>query len=219
MTINNHSTASITEAEQQCIRIAQEKRINFFKDELKNFVIWETGAFKEYTQLLFQIDIKSNRGKWKQISLIFVFIFLWILFILTALPFVVVISAGIQMRGRILLAKKIRDLETGLCTHFDPPKEKTLKGMWDCYGFNRKLGQDNQFKVIALWLETLYGTATRKKFDFDQIASEIRKRQFEVNRAWYEGVRPADHADFIELASSLVWNISKQLPPYVEVVL
>lgn len=209
--INTHTA----EAEQQCIRMAQEIRLDSIRAELKELYIWSAEFLWPREEMKLDITWSpSVIGKVLQVVMI-PFVYLVILAWMILTPFIYLIGVWELIKKRRKLTKMAHKLEGSLAGPFDVQEEKTLRALWSCYGLGQKnFTEREQIKLLSRWIEILYGEAAMQMYDLKQIFDEIRQRQFAANTAYNKGDPEAPHFFFGDPASSLVMKVSAGLPPY-----
>lgn len=203
------------ENEQKCIRLAQEVRITALKQKINEYSIWKTDTpnfieeFK-FDGVTWRPDLK---GKILQVTVMpLVFIMKWVLFLLT--PLFVVFMAGERLIEKRKLKRQLRDAKGSLDLSYQGPEEKTLDQLWRFYGLDRTFGDKTNFQLLSNWIELLYGTEIRKRFNFEQLKSDIYRRQAEANAGYYRREPNSAHFSFVDISWSLAIEISSKLPPY-----
>lgn len=204
------------EAEQQCIRIAQEMRLDSIRAELKELSIWRAEFLWPRDEMKLDITWSpSVLGKVLQVTMI-PFIYLVILAWMILTPFIYLIGVWELIKKRRKLTKMAHKLEGSLTGPFDVPEEKTLQALWRCYGLEQKtFTEREQIKLLCRWIEILYGKAAMQMYDLKQMIDEIRQRQFAANTPYYKGDPEAPHFFFGDPAFSLAMKVSGGLPPYI----
>jgi hypothetical protein len=103
--------------------------------------------------------------------------------------------------------------------NIEAPTIKTLESLWHLHGLDKyQYNSDEQFALLADWIEILYGKKIAESLNVKQRVEAIADSHIKANQPYYEGESGAAHFFFTPPLESLIRKLSEELCKYDQVV-